>query len=87
MHNVAAASAGKRSSKLLVLLTIPALAGSGCNLPNNFWVNVASGGSLTATNGFVSAFVNRITQDVFGTTGSGGEVAVGADDGDGGGGH
>ncbi len=87
MHNATAASAGKRFSKFLVLLAITVFAGSGCNLPNNLWVNVASSGSMTAANGFVSALVNRITQDVFGTTGSGGEVVAGDSGGDGDGGH
>lgn len=71
---------GGRRKLILALLVVSTFITSGCNMPNDFWVNVASSGSLTATNGFVSAFVGSITQDLFATTDSGGGGDAGSGD-------
>lgn len=55
---------------MVTLLAVVFLAFPGCVLPNDFWVNIGSSGSVTATNSFVSALVNNFTQDLFGATGS-----------------
>jgi len=47
---------------------------AGCEVPSNLWVNIISGGALTATNVLVSALANATAEQLFGTTGSAGDV-------------
>lgn len=54
---------------------------SACEVPDNLWVNMISGGALTATNVLVSALANRTAEQLFGTTGSaGGAVDMGGEE-------
>lgn len=59
-----------RSKCLVVVLMLGSLGLTACDLPKGLQANLASSASLTAVNGFVSALMNSITAELFGTTGT-----------------
>jgi hypothetical protein len=67
---------------MITLMAATFLALPGCIMPDNFLVNIASSGSLTATNTFISAMINGFTGLLFGSTGASGGSGASGDTGD-----